>query len=87
LDDSLYLLCTERCVEGRYFQGGSVVSRWEIRGEIFLGGAKRGGPSRTVRILGKWLVAGGQRLGWEEDWNEILEPPMNTDGHRWEGAL
>ena len=53
LDDGLYLLCTEMCVDGRYFQGGSVVSRWGIRGEVFLGGAKRGGPGRTVRIPGK----------------------------------
>jgi hypothetical protein len=51
VDDGLYLLCTERCVDGRYFPGGSVVSRWGIRGEVFFRGAKRGGPGRTVRIL------------------------------------
>ena len=67
LDDSPYLLCTERCVDGRYFQGGSVVSRWGIRGEVFFRGAKRGRPGRTVRIPGE--VAGGQWLGWEEDWS------------------
>jgi hypothetical protein len=42
LDDSLYLLCTERCVDGRYYQGGSVVNRWGIRGESFLGGCQEG---------------------------------------------
>jgi hypothetical protein len=66
LDDSLYLLCNEVCVDGRYFQGGGVVSRWGIRGEDFFGGARRGGPGRTVRIPGEvvsggWSVAGVRR--------------------------
>lgn len=52
LDESLYLLYTEICVEGRCFQGGKRSKSLGDRGNSF-GGPKRGGPSRTMRIPGE----------------------------------
>jgi hypothetical protein len=87
LDDSLYLLCTEMCVDGRYFQGGSVVSRWGIRGKDFFGSARRGGPGRTVRIPGKCGMRNAKRrMGNGEEWaysEKKRRPRSEEQQQRW----